>query len=111
MTRTVVEQITQAGVQKLRFSGTAPGRYLTRAALAGAFIFVGALLSSLCAAWFYDTNLPLAKLLGALAFSAALTLIVLLGGELFTGCILVMSVSLYDGRVRLAGTLRVWALA
>ena len=57
MTRTVVEQITQAGVQKLRFSGTAPGRYLTRAALAGAFIFVGALLSSLCAAWFYDTNL------------------------------------------------------
>ena len=111
MTRTVVEQITQAGVQKLRFSGTAPGRYLTRAALAGAFIFVGALLSSLCAAWFYDANLPLAKLLGALAFSAALTLIVLLGGELFTGCILVMSVSLYDGRVRLAGTLRVWALA
>ena len=111
MTRTVVEQITQAGVQKLRFSGTAPGRYLTRAALAGAFIFVGALLSSLCAAWFYDTNLPLAKLLGALAFSAALTLIVLLGGELFTGCTLVMSVSLYDGRVRLAGTLRVWALA
>ena len=98
-------------MQKLRFSGTAPGRYLTRAALAGAFIFVGALLSSLCAAWFYDTNLPLAKLLGALAFSAALTLIVLLGGELFTGCILVMSVSLYDGRVRLAGTLRVWALA
>ena len=47
MTRTVVEQITQAGVQKLRFSGAAPGRYLTRAALAGAFIFVGALLSSL----------------------------------------------------------------
>ena len=31
MTRTVVEQITQAGVQKLRFSGAAPGRYLTRA--------------------------------------------------------------------------------
>lgn len=61
MTRTVVEQITQAGVQKLRFSGAAPGRYLTRAALAGAFIFVGALLSSLCAAWFYDANLPLAK--------------------------------------------------
>ncbi|MFR4561537.1 MAG: hypothetical protein ACLT5P_10240 [Flavonifractor plautii] len=56
MTRTVVEQITQAGVQKLRFSGAAPGRYLTRAALAGAFIFVGALLSSLCAAWFYDAN-------------------------------------------------------
>ncbi len=30
-------------MQKLRFSGAAPGRYLTRAALAGAFIFVGIL--------------------------------------------------------------------
>ena len=110
MTRTVVEQITQAGVQKLRFSGTAPGRYLTRAALAGAFIFVGALLSSLCAAWFYDTNLPLAKLLGALAFSAALTLIVQLGGELFTGCILVMAGSAWP-EPSVSGRWPTWAIS
>ncbi len=110
MTRTVVEQITQAGVQKLRFSGAAPGRYLTRAALAGAFIFVGPALQPLRRLVLRRQS-PSGQAAGALAFSAALTLIVLLGGELFTGCTLVMSVSLYDGRVRLAGTLRVWALA
>ena len=91
MTRAVVELLTRAGEQKLAFSRANPGRFLTRAALAGAFIFVGALLSCLCAAWFYDANLPLAKVLGAVTFSAALTLIVLLGGELFTGCTLVMA--------------------
>ena len=111
MTRDTVNALIQAGEQKVLFSRSAPGRFLTRAAMAGAFIFVGTLLSSVCAAWFYDANLPLAKLLGAVTFSAALTLIVLLGGELFTGCTLVMGVSLYEGKARLGGTLRVWALA
>ena len=111
MNRTVVEQIAQAGVGKLTLANTAPLRYLTRAALAGAFIFVGALLSSLCAAWFYSDVLPVAKLLGALSFSAALTLIVLLGGELFTGCNLVMGISLYDGKASLPGALKIWVLS
>ena len=84
MTRTVVEQITQAGVQKLRFSA-APGRYLTRAALAGAFIFVGPALQPLRRLVLRRQS-PSGQAAGALAFSAALTLIVLLGGELFTGC-------------------------
>lgn len=79
--------------------------------MAGAFIFVGALLSSLCAAWFYDASLPLAKLLAALTFSAALILIVLLGGELFTGCNLVMGVSLYEGSATPGTALRVWIMA
>lgn len=111
MTRETVVAIAQAGAEKLDCARRAPLRYLTRAALAGAFIFVGVLLSSLCSAWFYDASLPLAKLLGALSFSAALILIVLLGGELFTGCNLVMGISLYEGRVSPAGALRVWALA
>ena len=111
MTRAVVELLAGAGAQKLAFSRAHPGRFLTRAAVAGAFIFVGALLSCLCAAWFYDASLPLAKLLGAVTFSAALTLIVLLGGELFTGCTLVMGVTLYENRAAPAGALRVWALA
>ena len=111
MTRDAVNALTQAGEQKLQLSRSAPGRFFARAAMAGAFIFVGTLLSTLCAAWFYDTSLPVARLLAAVTFSAALTLIVLLGGELFTGCTLVMGVSLYDGKAGLGGTLRVWALA
>lgn len=111
MNRTAVELIAQAGAGKLVLARTAPMRYLTRSALAGAFIFVGTLLSCLCSAWFYTDTLPLAKLLGAVTFSAALILIVLLGGELFTGCNLVMGISLYENQVSPTGALRVWIMS
>lgn len=111
MTRQDVETLALSGAGKARFSKEQPLRYLSRATLAGAFIFTGALLSCLCAAWFYADYLPVAKLLGALTFSAALILIVLLGGELFTGCNLVMGVTLYEGKVSPAAALRVWVFS
>lgn len=111
MTRADVSAIAEAGAGKAACSKVALPRYLSRATVAGAFIFVGALLSCLSAAWFYADHLPVAKLLGAITFSAALILIVLLGGELFTGTNLVMGVSLYEGKVSPLDALRVWLLA
>lgn len=111
MTRADISAIAEAGAGKAVYSKTALPRYLSRATLAGAFIFVGALISCLSAAWFYADHLPVAKLLGAVTFSAALILIVLLGGELFTGTNLVMGVSLYEGKASPLDALRVWALA
>lgn len=108
MTRADVNAVAAAGAAKLTVSRAHPARYLSRAAMAGAFIMVGSLLSSLCAAWFYVEQPGLAKLLGAFTFSAALILIVLLGGELFTGANFVMGVSLYESRVSLSGALRIW---
>ena len=110
MTKAVIERIADAGREKADLSRAHPSRYLTRAALAGAFIFVGTLLSALCLGWLLD-DLPAAKLLSALAFSAALILVVLLGGELFTGCNMVLSVALLEKRARLSDALRVWAMA
>lgn len=111
MTSTDVESISVAGSAKAACVKSQPMRYLFRAALAGAFIFVGTLLSCLAGAWFYADHLPVAKLLCALTFSAALILIVLLGGELFTGTNLVMGISLYEGKVSLSAALRVWGMA
>lgn len=108
MTRTDVNAITAAGAAKLELCRAHPARYLSRAALAGVFIMVGTLISALCAAWFYTDQPGLAKLLSAFTFPAALILIVLLGGELFTGANLVMGVSLYDNKVSFPGALRVW---
>lgn len=110
MNRTDLLSITDAGEEKAALSKAAPPRYLTRCAIAGAFIFVGVLLSSLSAAWFYADQPSLSKLLGSVTFSAALILIVLLGGELFTGTNLVMGISLYEGAVSLRAVLRVWFL-
>ncbi|MEG0765294.1 MAG: formate/nitrite transporter family protein [Pseudoflavonifractor sp.] len=111
MTRALIETIAAAGSAKADFAQTSPTRYLSRAALAGGFIFVGTLLSALSAAWFYADHLSVSKLLGAVSFSAALILIVLLGGELFTGTNLVMGVSLFEGKVSPLAAIRVWALA
>lgn len=110
MTRSDVSAVTAAGVGKLQFSRTHPVRYLSRAAIAGAFIMVGSLISSLSAAWFQADQPSAAKLLGAFTFSAALILIVLIGGELFTGANFVMGISFYERSVSLSGVLRVWLL-
>ena len=110
MTRSDLNVILTAGEGKLQLSRRHPLRYLTRAAMAGAFIMVGSLISSISAAWFYTDYTPVAKLLGAVTFSAALILIVLLGGELFTGANFVMGVSLYEGSVSVSGLVRVWVL-
>ncbi len=111
MTRTDICALANAGAAKAAVAKTDPFRYLTRAAVAGAFIFTGALLSCLSAAWFYADHLPVAKLLGACTFASALIFIVLLGGELFTGTNLVMGVSLYESKVSPLAALRVWILA
>lgn len=111
MTRTDVETIASAGAAKLEYSRTQPVRYLSRAAVAGAFIMVGSIISTLSAAWFYVDQPGIAKLFGAATFSTALILIVLLGGELFTGTNFVMGVSLYENRVSIFGAIRIWIFA
>ena len=111
MTRVDIDTIASAGAAKLEYSRTQPVRYLSRAAMAGAFIMVGSIFSTLAAAWFYVDQPGVAKLLGAASFSTALILIVLLGGELFTGTNFVMGISIYENKVNLLGAIRIWIFA
>ena len=111
MTRVDIDTIATAGAAKLEYSRTQPVRYLSRAAMAGAFIMVGSIFSTLAAAWFYVDQPGVAKLLGAASFATALILIVLLGGELFTGTNFVMGVSLYENKVNILGAIRIWGFA
>ena len=64
MNRTDVERISAAGRAKLDALSKYPVRYVSRAAMAGAFVMVGTLLSIACAAWFYDAQLGVSKVLG-----------------------------------------------
>ena len=110
MTRDTIELIASAGAGKLEYARLRPWRFLCRAAVAGFFIVVGTLISALCGALFLSESPATAKLLAAVTFSAALILIVLLGGELFTGANMVMSVSFYEKRAGFGGVLKVWLL-
>ena len=70
----------------------------------------GTLLSVISAAWFYRESMGTAKLLGAFTFSAALILVVLIGGELFTGTHFVLGISLYERRAGFSEALKLWAV-
>lgn len=110
MTRDTVDAISSAGADKLMFSRSSPWRFLFRSAIAGFFIVIGTLFSNLCGALLLGESVGAAKLLAALSFSSALTLIVFLGGELFTGSTFVTSISLFERRISFAGLLRIWGL-
>ena len=70
----------------------------------------GTLLSVISAAWFYRESMGTAKLLGAFTFSAALILVVLIGGELFTGTHFVLGISIYERRAGLSEALKLWTV-
>ena len=110
MTQPVIQKIATAGVQKSLTSQKAPRTYLCLAVVAGIFIFVGGIFSILTAAWFYSTSVAVSKLLCGITFATALTLIVLLGGELFTGCNFVMGVAMYEKKTKLSDAIRVWVM-
>lgn len=108
MNREEINLLTAASRAKLDDLKRHPARYFSRAAIAGAYVMIGSLLSVVTSAWFYQDSMGTAKLMGAFTFSAALILVVLIGGELFTGTNFVLGVSLYEKKAKLGEVLRLW---
>ena len=79
------------------------------AILAGAFIALGAVFSTTTLAGSAVLPYGLARLLGGLAFSLGLILVVVAGAELFTGNNLIV-MAWANGRVSTAALLRNWAI-
>ncbi len=83
------------------------GRLMILGMLAGAFIAIGA--SSSSAATYGIANTGLAKCLAGCIFPVGLILVVMVGGELFTGDCL-MSFGVFDKRVKVLQFIRVLAV-
>jgi formate/nitrite transporter len=103
--RQIAERVESAGVGKVRLPAL---QTVTQATLAGAFIAIGAMYYTLAVT---DPGLGFgpSRMLGGIAFSLGLVLVVIAGAELFTGNALIVMASV-DGRVRLAELARNWAL-
>lgn len=101
----IAQRVETAGVAKAKLS---PLRTLTLAALAGAFIAFGGMLYTLAMSG-ADPNLGAARLLGGLAFSLGLVLVIVAGAELFTGNNLIV-MAWADRLVTSGALLRNWAL-
>lgn len=108
MTRETVHLVASSGCEKILFSRRSPLRFICRAMHAGFFIVIGTLLSGVCGGLFFQQNPEAAKLLSACAFSSALIMIILIGGELFTGSSMIMAVSFLEKDCRVSDVLRVW---
>lgn len=101
----VAREIERIGVVKARTDALT---LLVLAVLAGAFISLGAMLYTVVAT---DSALGFGptRLLGGLAFSLGLVLVVVAGAELFTGNNLI-AVAWASGRIGFAAVLRNWLL-
>jgi formate transporter len=96
----------EVGVTK---AGLAADKLLTLGVLAGAFIAMGAIFATTVTAGGSDVPYGVVRLLGGLAFSLGLILVVVAGAELFTGNNLIV-MAWASRRVSTRRLLWVWAL-
>lgn len=101
----IAAEVETIGVAKARLALTP---LLTLAALAGGFIALGAAAYTMAMTG-ADPGFGPARLLGGLAFSLGLILVILAGAELFTGNAL-MVMAAVDGAIGPGALLRNWAL-
>ena len=91
MFRNEVNTIGVLASSKVDHMKNHPARYFTLTLLAGMFIGFGVLLDFSLGAMLTDSHVPGVKIFMGLAFGVALSLVIISGGELFTGNNLTMS--------------------
>lgn len=103
--QSIARKVRKAGV--LKSKGSTANLFML-AILAGAFIAIGALFYTLVVA---DSTFGAGptRMLGGIAFSLGLILVVIAGAELFTGNAL-MIIALADDKISLRGLLRNWGI-
>ena len=108
MFREDINAVAKAAETKLNFLVKNPAGYFISSLLAGIFVGFGVILifsiSGLMAGLLY------ARIVMGAVFGGALSLVVLVGAELFTGNNFVMTVGLLQGTVEARGVLRLWLI-
>ncbi len=101
----IAQLVEEVGIRK---AGMPFLQLLTLGVLAGAFIAFGAMVFTVTVTG-SDLGLGPTRLLGGMAFSLGLVLVIIGGAELFTGNSLIV-LAFADGKVALAGLLRNWGI-
>lgn len=104
----ILKATINAGIGKANLSF---GKMLLLSILAGAFIAFGAESSNMATygLLFNATTFGLGKCLAGIIFAAGLIMVILAGGELFTGNSLMVAAA-FDKRIRWSGLLRNWVV-
>lgn len=87
------------------------GKYFVAAILAGFFIGMGMLIMGLSQSIFGGFAIGISKLINGFVFSLALSLVVMAGGELFTGNILVSSMGVLEKQCSVVQAIQICCLS
>lgn len=100
--------MADAGVAKVKLLDTNLLAYLIASMMAGSFIGIGVLVMSTVGA--YGAGTPYVKLVMGIVFSAALSLVVMAGAELYTGNNMVVMASAIRGKVSVGKMFKLWSV-
>lgn len=103
-----IEILSQAASQKVKIIKKNPSKYWVSSVFAGALIGLGVLVSFTVGAILTSAHSPGAKLLPALSFSVALSLVIFLSTELFTGNNMIMTIGRLNRSVTTSQLSSVW---
>ena len=102
------DKTSQGAASKLAMLNNNPFGYFVLSMMAGAFIGVGVLLAFTIGGQLGDV--PYAKVVMGLSFGVALSLVVMAGGELFTGNNMVMTMGVLNKNVTIGDCIKLWAV-
>lgn len=101
-----LKNMAQAGATKVEVLEKYPVKYFFQAIMAGMFITCGVVFSNVAAALFQG-SLAGMKIISGITFPIGILLIFFIGGELFTGNVLVESIGVYNKKVKIKQALMV----
>ncbi|MCK8060500.1 MULTISPECIES: formate/nitrite transporter family protein [unclassified Fusibacter] len=109
MYKEMVEKFSLAAEGKIGILKKNPMRYLLLSAMAGIFVGLGIILIFSIGGTIGDS--PFKKTLMGASFGIALSLVIMIGSELFTGNNMIMTVASLNKRVTWIDSLKVWLVS
>lgn len=106
-----VQKLSNAAKAKSSLLSNSFGKYFIRAIMAGFFITAAMIFCNVVGNVFSATMPEWGKFLSSVVFAIAVLLIVMVGGELFTGNNLVMAFGAYDKKVTWGEVGKVWLVS
>lgn len=107
----MIENVGDNALNKATSCREYRAKFFVSSMLAGCFIGIGVLTSFASASLFYGAGSPYAKLVMAITFCIALTLVIFTNTELFTGSNYVMSIGKLDKKISTSDMISVWCLS
>jgi nitrite transporter NirC len=104
----IIQTVNQAGVAKVSLMNRSKGKYLTSSMLAGLFVGLGIILIFTIGGLLAPAHVPSTKIIMGISFGIALSLVIMAGGELFTGNNFILTVSTLEKKTTWLDTLKIW---